>query len=87
LCYWRTPQGVEVDFVWRRGKQIVAIEVKASSRWRMEYDAGVSALGDALPAARKFGVYLGRVPLRRPWGEVLPLPEFLERLAQGRVIG
>lgn len=41
LCYWRAPQGVEVDFVWRRGKQIAAIEVKASSRWRMEYGPGV----------------------------------------------
>ncbi|MBX7117326.1 MAG: DUF4143 domain-containing protein, partial [Myxococcaceae bacterium] len=36
LSYWRTPSGSEVDFIWSRGKKQVAIEVKASTRWRSE---------------------------------------------------
>lgn len=87
LGYWRTPQGVEVDFIWTRGNHTVAIEVKASKRWRVEYDAGPTALSTSLPKARCFGVYLGEAPLRRSWGEVLPVSVFLERLAEGTIIG
>lgn len=87
LSYWRTPQGVEVDFIWSRGKYVVAVEVKATKRWRVEYDKALKALGDALPSARRFAVYLGDVPLKRAWGEVLPLPAFLERLTAGEIIG
>jgi hypothetical protein len=39
ISYWGTPSGGEVDFIWRRGKRAVGIEVKAANRYRRE-DAG-----------------------------------------------
>lgn len=44
LRYWRTPAGTEVDFIWRRGKARVGIEVKAAQRWRREFGAPLAGL-------------------------------------------
>ncbi|MFN0063177.1 MAG: DUF4143 domain-containing protein [Myxococcaceae bacterium] len=52
LAYWRTPYGSEVDLVWTRGKESVAIEVKASTRWRNEFSHGLKAVGGAGVASR-----------------------------------
>ena len=86
LSYWRTPHGMEVDFVWTRGTRSVAIEVKASARWRSEFDAGLTALSAAGHVERAFGVYLGDVAQRRGPIDVLPLREFLARLCRGEVL-
>src|SRR5262249_54383884 len=40
LFYWRTVDGIEIDFIWKRGTSIVAIEVKSSPQWKDEYNAG-----------------------------------------------
>jgi uncharacterized protein len=85
LAYWRTADGVEVDFVWQRGRRIVAFEAKASERWRPEFERGFAALEDKGIAAR-YGIYLGKDPLVKPWGEVLPARTFFERLAKGRIL-
>ncbi len=88
LSYWRTSDGTEVDFVWQRGAKRVAIEVKASRRWRTEYDVGLLALEDAkLAPTRRVGVYLGSEKMRRGFGDVLPLSEFLRRLENGDILG
>lgn len=85
--YWRTNDGVEVDFVWQRGGQVVAIECKASDTWRKDDDAGLLALADAKrPPSKSFGVYLGAHRLRRAWGVVLPIAEFLKELAAGKIL-
>jgi uncharacterized protein len=41
ILFWRTRAGTEVDFVVRRGRRLVAIEVKAGSRVRFEDTAGL----------------------------------------------
>ena len=88
FSYWRTVAGNEVDFIWQRGAKRVAIEVKATRRWRSEYDRGLLALADAkLSPTRRFGVYLGTEALARDFGKVLPLPMFLEQLADGSILG
>jgi predicted AAA+ superfamily ATPase len=87
LGYWATPSGTEVDFVWWRGTTAVAIEVKASKRFRREFIGGLRALREGLPTARCFVVYRGTEELLVDGVHVLPVEEFLRRLHAGEIIG
>jgi len=87
LSYSRTASGVEVDFVWSRGKQNVAIEVKSSPVWKREYDAGLAALAEAAPLTACHGVYGGKDRLVDGKLKVLPVTEFLDRLYAGKILG
>lgn len=82
LFYWRTPQQLEVDFIWNRGPHSVAIEVKSSIRWKDSFEAGLKALG----LKNSWGVYRGSQILKRPWGWVLPVEEFLKRLWSDQIL-
>lgn len=86
LAYFRTPAGAEVDFIWSHGRQRVAIEVKASARWRTEESASLKAFVEALPGTRAFAVYLGPVALKDGPISVLPLHSFLKALSRGDVL-
>jgi predicted AAA+ superfamily ATPase len=86
LSYYRTPSGTEIDFVWRRGKLAVGIEVKASARWRAEHGRALADLHGAGALTACFGVYLGDTPLRDGPIRVFPLRMFLAELSGGRVL-
>jgi len=86
LSYWRTASGVEVDFVWSRGKENVAIEVKSSPVWKREYGAGLAALAEAAPLTACYGVYGGKERLVDGKLKVLPVTEFLDRLYAGKIL-
>lgn len=86
LAYYRTPSGTEVDFVWRRGRLAVGIEVKASPRWRPEYARALADLHRSGVVTGCYGVYLGDAPLRDGPVRVLPLHTFLNELSSGRVL-
>jgi len=86
LSYWRTPSGSEVDFVWTRGTRSVGIEVKASSRWRRGDGATLAELAGEKRIGHAFGVYTGGQALRDGPVLVLPVREFLDRLAAGDVL-
>lgn len=86
LCYWRTPHGNEVDFIWQRAARAVGIEVKAAPRWRPADSQGLAALLAAGAIGRAYGVYLGEHPLQTEGIQVLPLRTFLERLVEGEII-
>jgi predicted AAA+ superfamily ATPase len=80
LAYYRTPAGVEVDFVWTGPRWAVGIEVKATRRWRRED-------GDALRELHRHGVirealavYGGEHAQKDGPVTVLPVTEFLGRL-------
>jgi uncharacterized protein len=85
LSYWRTADGAEIDFVWQRGERIVAIEVKASQRWRPEFDRGFEVLAES-KSTTNFGVYLGKETLKKPWGVLMPAKDFFKALAEGRIL-
>lgn len=88
LYYWRTADGVEVDFIWQRGSHCVAIEVKSSKTWKTEFDRGfASLLQSKVKPIACFGVYLGTEAISKPWGSVLPAREFFRRLQEGKVLG
>jgi predicted AAA+ superfamily ATPase len=86
LGYWATPSGSEVDFVWWRGPDVVAIEVKHARRFRPEYRKGLEAFL-AGRKARPYVVYLGAQELNVEGTRVLPLEVFLRRLHAGEIIG
>ena len=83
LSYYRTPSGTEVDFIWRRGKRAVGIEVKASARWRPEYGRALLDLHRAGVVTKCCGVYLGDTALRDGPLRVFPLLAFLRELSRG----
>ena len=87
LSYWRTPAGTEVDFVWSRGREHVAIEVKSASVWKRECATGLGALGEAIPLKARIGVYLGTERLAHDGVQVLPLGAFFDELYGGRLLG
>jgi hypothetical protein len=43
ICYWHTPAGVEIDFIWARGDNAVVPEVKRGSQRRSEYSSPLPA--------------------------------------------
>ncbi|MBI2898839.1 MAG: ATP-binding protein [Planctomycetes bacterium] len=87
LSYWRTPSGTEVDFLWKRAGKAVAMECKAAGRWRPEFGRGLAELAAGGHVRRAFGIYLGDRALRFDRFLVLPVTEFLARLAEGEVLG
>jgi predicted AAA+ superfamily ATPase len=86
LAYWAPTESrdTEVDFLLRRGRERVAIEVKASRRWKPDFLKGLRAIADLPGIKRRLVVYLGAERLRPEKGiEVLPLPAFLAELERG----
>jgi uncharacterized protein len=86
LAYW-APAGAkhtEVDFVLSREGGSIAVEVKASTRWRPEFLKGLRAIEGLPGLTRRLVVYLGQEELRpEPGVEVLPVANFLRELERG----
>ncbi|HUP62370.1 MAG TPA: hypothetical protein VNA69_18340 [Thermoanaerobaculia bacterium] len=86
LGYWRTPAGSEVDFVWWRGRDVVAIEVKHANTFRPEHRKGLEAFLTGVPA-KSYIVYGGERELKAGGTRVLPVGKFLRLLHAGEIIG
>jgi len=86
LSYFRTASGVEIDFIWSRGKKHVGIEVKATDRWRSEHAKSLHVALDEGIVGRAFAVYLGERPLRDGKVAVLPVEEFAAELVRGNIL-
>lgn len=56
--YWRTASGDEVDFVVVRGRQILPVEVKATTRVRLEDARGLLAFQDEYGRRTRAGLLL-----------------------------
>jgi predicted AAA+ superfamily ATPase len=94
LYYYRTPSGVEVDFIIetasRRPKsspRVVAIEVKRSDRWDRRWEKPLRSLSDSdgVTIDRMFGVYCGVRSYQFDEITVLPFSRFLKALFSGEV--
>jgi len=84
ISYWAPLQArqTEVDFLLRRGKEYLALEVKAQSRFSLRQVSGLRAITDLGRLVRRVLVYLGEQRLRSQDGiEVWPLNAFLAALA------
>ncbi|PIR22651.1 MAG: ATPase [Deltaproteobacteria bacterium CG11_big_fil_rev_8_21_14_0_20_45_16] len=89
LSYWRTTSGTEIDFIWQRGRERVAIEVKSSKNWKSEFNKGFQSLHESknLKASKYFGVYRGENRLKQSLAQILSVEDFLSRLHQGEILG
>jgi predicted AAA+ superfamily ATPase len=88
VTYWAPLQArqTEVDFLLRRGREYLALEVKAQSRFSSPQLSGLRAIADLPRIARRVLVYLGERRLRTDDGiDVWPLEFLLEKLAEGRL--
>jgi predicted AAA+ superfamily ATPase len=86
ISYWRTPAGVEIDFIWSRGDSTVAIEVKGAVRWQREFSSALQRALQAGMVSRAYGVYLGEQALQIGQVQVFPFQDFLKHLWAGDVL-
>ena len=88
LWYWAPAQSLatEVDFLLRRGRDYLAIEVKSRPRVGSLDYTGLRAIAELGSLRRRVLVYLGPRRLRTDDGiDVLPLRTFFDELASGRL--
>ncbi len=87
ISYWATGSGdVEVDFVLKRGRDLLALEVKSARRLRDEDLRGLRASAGLPRLARRVLVYGGDRALRTQDGiDALPFPAFSRLLAADRL--
>lgn len=86
MAYWSPAEArtTEVDFVLRRGREIIAIEAKASKHWKGEFLKGLQAIAGLPGVRRRIVVYLGSRRLVPERGiEALPVRDFLEEVERG----
>jgi predicted AAA+ superfamily ATPase len=86
IVYWAPAEAkaTEVDFLLRRGRKLVAIEVKTSRRWKPELLKGLRAIEGLRGLERRILVYLGSESLQPERGiDVLPLAAFFRELERG----
>jgi predicted AAA+ superfamily ATPase len=88
ISYWAplAARRTEVDFLLKRGREHLAIEVKAQARFSTQQLAGLHAIADLPRVARRVLVYLGDERLRTGDGiDVWPVATLLDALAAGKV--
>ena len=86
IAYWSPAQAgaTEVDFVMRRGRECLALEVKHQSRTGPELLTGLRAIAQLPKLARRIAVYRGRQTLRTEDGiDVWPFERLVEAVATG----
>ena len=94
LSYYRTPAGVEVDFIIETARRrpeslprVVAIEVKRAERWDRSWDKPMPSLAEApgVKVDRMIGVYCGSRNYQfdniRRW----PMADFVRALFAGEI--
>lgn len=87
MYYWAPVQSkkVEVDFLLVRGKELCAVEVKATARLKNEALVGLRAVSNLRGLKKKYLVYLGRESLQVDGIDVLPALEFAKLLESGEL--
>ncbi len=84
LFYWGpSSSGTEVDFVLRRGTELVAVEVKSGNTFSESWCRGLRAVGSIKGLKRRLLVYPQGPVLRTEDGiDVLPFERFAHLLAE-----
>ncbi len=88
ISYWAPAQArqTEVDFLLRRGREHLAIEVKSQSRFSRRDLDGLRAIADLPRLTRRVLVYPGDQRLRTNEGiDVWPVGTFLDAVAHDRL--
>ena len=86
MNYWAPAQGsTEVDFLLRRGKSFLAVEVKATANPASLHFAGLRAIADLASVKRRVLVHMGERAFNTSEGiEALPVMQFAEEVLSGK---
>jgi predicted AAA+ superfamily ATPase len=87
VFYWSTPGSKEIDFVWVKGTQRVAIEVKNSRQWRAEYAKTINEFLQTETITRGFVVYRGKECYKCGRVDGLPVEDFLSLIYTDSFLG
>jgi len=88
MYYWAPAEArhTEVDFVLKRGREYVAIEVKSGARVSSRDLSGLSAIKDLAGLVRRILIYYGPREMKTEDGiEILPVGFFAQMLAADRL--
>lgn len=87
VFYWAPSAGgrVEVDFVLKRGPQLLAMEVKSQRRFSSGLLSGLKAIADVTGMVRRILVYRGTSVLRVEDIDVWPVDTLLGALREDRL--
>lgn len=94
LSYYRTPAGVEVDFIIETARRrpdshprVVSVEVKRAERWDRAWDKPMRALAETsgVNVERMIGVYCGSRSYQFDNIKVLPVADFVTALFAGEI--
>jgi predicted AAA+ superfamily ATPase len=94
IAYYRTPAGVEVDFVIETSRrrasepaEIIEIEVKRAEKWNREWEGPLRSLERlrGIKLKKRIGVYTGKHSYVFDGIEVLPVEAFLDALHNGKI--
>jgi predicted AAA+ superfamily ATPase len=84
-CFYWSPtdsHATEVDFLLRRGREYLALEVKATKHIASPHFSGLRAIADLKGLSRRMLVYTGTRKLKSEDGiDVYPIETFLHALA------
>ncbi len=85
--YWAPTQGgTEVDFLVRRGKSFVAVEVKTTANPAPPHLAGLRAIADLAGIKRRLLVHMGERAFNTPEGiAALPVMQFAQEVLSGKL--
>ncbi len=88
IHFWRSYDGVEVDFICETKDGFVAAEFKVSKNWRKQFNRGLHRIKSELDdkPVRCFGVYFGEKKALWDEVEVMPVREFLVQLWNGKIL-
>lgn len=87
IHYWSPAEAklTEVDFLLVAGREMQAVEVKATNRLREDHFRGLRAIGGLPGLKRRVLVFLGESPQRTEDGiEIWPFRTFADNLAAGK---
>ena len=89
IAYWSPHQSeAEVDFLLRRGSDLLAIEVKATDRYYTKLLKGLRAISSLPGLTRRILVYTGQRSFRSEDGvEIWPAERFRGGSGRGRLVG
>lgn len=82
IAYWSpaAARQTEVDFLLRRGKEFLAIEVKSQKRYSASLLSGLRSIGDLPGVVRRILVYTGDRDLSAEGIEIWPVETFVRAL-------
>jgi len=82
LSYYGTARS-EVDVILSVAGEHYGFEIKATERWRPEFNRTLQELRDGGKIKAAFGIYLGKEKIQNGAVRVLPVQDFLEKLWSG----